>query len=219
MNLLLSFCLTTIPAAKTPTEIVQCRTHRVSLKENVLVSSFSQIKYSLLSPCSLKYFLYFFFGGIKCIKNIWIQAIRSTLLRYFESKKIFWSLILECQVLYIFIIQSLSDYWSSFMVFLKNGDVLLDIIRGAHHHRYPLMDVLGLDVQDVGGPCGGHSSGLLHDEGHGVALIEKSELKRVKEFYKSHYLSKNIQLGLPPIPTAPSIGFKSSWSRHRCVKH
>lgn len=42
------------------------------------------------------------------------------------------------------------------------------------------MDVLRLDVQDVGGPCGGHSSSLLHDEGHGVALIEQSELKRVK---------------------------------------
>lgn len=68
------------------------------------------------------------------------------------------------------------------MVFLKDGDVLLDVIRGAHHHRNPLMDVLRLDVQDVGGPCGGHSSGLLHDEGHGVALVEQSELKRVKEF-------------------------------------
>jgi len=100
------------------------------------------------------------------------------------------------------------------MVFLKDGDVLLDVIRGAQHHRYPLMDVLRLDVQDVGGPCGGHSSGLLHDEGHGVALIEKPELKRIKEFYKS-LPSKNISLGRPPIPTAPPIGFKSSCSRHR----
>lgn len=87
-----------------------------------------------------------------------------------------------------------SDFWSSFMVFLKDGDVLLDIIRGAHHHRNPLMDVLRLDVQDVGGPCGGHSSGLLHDEGHGVALVEQSELKRVKEFYKS-------------LPVAPTITY------------
>lgn len=62
-------------------------------------------------------------------------------------------------------------------MFLKDRDVLLDIIRGTHHHRNPLMEALGLDVQDVGGPCGGHPSGLLHDEGHGVALIQQSELK------------------------------------------
>lgn len=178
MNLLLSFWLT-IPAAK--------NTHRDSLLQNtlcfskrkVLVSSFSQKKKkSLLSPCSLKYFLYFFFGGIKCIKTF---GFRELDLHYWGILKVriyfglsFWS------VKYY-----ISDYWSSFMVFLKDGDVLLDIIRGAHHHRYPLMDVLGLDVQDVGGPCGGHSSSLLHDEGHGVALIEKSELKWVKKFYKS----------------------------------
>lgn len=66
-------------------------------------------------------------------------------------------------------------------MFLKDRDVLLDIIRGTHDHRYPLMEALGLDVQDVGGPGGGHPSGLLHDEGHRVALIEQSELKRVED--------------------------------------
>ncbi len=66
-------------------------------------------------------------------------------------------------------------------MFLKDRDVLLDIIRGTHNHRYLLMEALRLDVQDVGGPCGGHPSGLLHDEGHGVALIEQSELKRVED--------------------------------------
>lgn len=96
---------------------------------------------------------------------------------------LFWSVKYYISSLLFRVIHS--DYWSSFMVFLKDGDVLLDIIRGAHHHRCPLMDVLGLDVQDVGGPCGGHSSGLLHDEGHGVALVEQSELKRVKEFYRA----------------------------------
>lgn len=69
---------------------------------------------------------------------------------------------------------------SSFAMFLKDGDVLLHIIRGTQHHRFPLMDALRLDVQNVCGPCGGHSSSLLHDEGHGVAFIKQSELKWVK---------------------------------------
>lgn len=64
----------------------------------------------------------------------------------------------------------------SFVMFLVDGDVLLNIIRGSQNHWGPLMNALRLDVQDVHGPCGGHSTSLLHDEGHGVALIQESEL-------------------------------------------
>lgn len=62
------------------------------------------------------------------------------------------------------------------MMFLVDGDVLLNIIWGSQDHRDPLMDALGLDVQHIHASCGGHSSSLLSDEGHGVALIQESEL-------------------------------------------
>lgn len=67
--------------------------------------------------------------------------------------------------------------WVSFGVFLVNADVLLDIIRGTQHDRSPLVDGFWVDVQHVLGSCGGHSSSLLHDEGHGVALIKQPQLK------------------------------------------
>ena len=60
---------------------------------------------------------------------------------------------------------------------LVNGNIFLHIIRGSEDHRDPLVDIGGLDVQNVHGSCGGHASCLLHDEGHGVAFVQKSQLK------------------------------------------
>lgn len=73
-------------------------------------------------------------------------------------------------------------FWSLVML-LVDGDVLLNIIWGSQDHRLPLMDALRLDVQDVHGPCGGHSTSLLYDEGHGVTLIQESELWHKKFFF------------------------------------
>lgn len=64
----------------------------------------------------------------------------------------------------------------SLRVLLDEGDVLLHVIRGAQHHGHPLVDGLGLDVQHVHGPSGGHSPRLLRDKGHGVALVQQPQL-------------------------------------------
>lgn len=61
-------------------------------------------------------------------------------------------------------------------MFLEDGDVLLHIVGGAQHHWDPLVDGVGLDVQHVRGPGRGHPSRLLHDVGHGVALVQQSQL-------------------------------------------
>lgn len=87
-------------------------------------------------------------------------------------------------------------------VFLVNGDVLLDIIRGTEHNRSPLVDGLRLDVQHIRGSCGGHSSSLLHNEGHGVAFIKQPQLnnrQRISQvhghqFRHVHYYSKQKSL-------------------------
>lgn len=65
---------------------------------------------------------------------------------------------------------------SLFGVFLTDGNVLQHIFRGAHCHGRPLVDALGLDVQDGLEAGGGHAACLLHDEGHGVALIQQAQL-------------------------------------------
>lgn len=77
-------------------------------------------------------------------------------------------------------------------MFLVDGDVLLNIIRGSQDHRDPLMDALGLDVQHIHASCGGHSSSLLSDEGHGVALIQESELQHRQSNNSHHSFNKKF---------------------------
>lgn len=60
---------------------------------------------------------------------------------------------------------------------LTDGDVLQHVLGGAQSHRSPLMDALWLDVQDVLVARGGHAARLLHDEGHGVAFVQQSQLR------------------------------------------
>lgn len=62
---------------------------------------------------------------------------------------------------------------------LVNGNVLLDVFRGAQDYRNPLVDVLWLDVQHVHLPRGGHAASLLDDKRHGVALVQQPQLHRV----------------------------------------
>lgn len=68
-----------------------------------------------------------------------------------------------------------------FVVLPVNGKIFFHIIRRSEDHRDPLVDGGGLDVQNVHGSCSGHASCLLHDEGHGVALIQQPQLKRQQE--------------------------------------
>lgn len=70
---------------------------------------------------------------------------------------------------------------TSFLVLLKDGYVLLHIVRGAQDHRDSLVDGCGLDVQNIHGSCCGHASCLLYDERHGVAFIQQPELKQNEE--------------------------------------
>lgn len=63
----------------------------------------------------------------------------------------------------------------------KDGEILIYIIRGAQDNGNALVNRCGLDVQNIQGPCGGHASSLLHDEGHGVTLIQQPQLTRKKE--------------------------------------
>lgn len=66
---------------------------------------------------------------------------------------------------------------TSFVMLLADGKVLLHVIRRPQDHGNSLVDVGGLDVQNIHGSCSGHASGLLHDEGHGVAFIQQPQLK------------------------------------------
>lgn len=61
-------------------------------------------------------------------------------------------------------------------VLLADGDVLQHVLGGAHGHGGPLVDALGLDVQDVLEAGGGHASCLLHDVRHRVAFIQQPQL-------------------------------------------
>lgn len=65
--------------------------------------------------------------------------------------------------------------WSS-LVLLDKGQELVDVVRGAHHEGHPLMEPLGLDVQDPLRAGGGDAPRLLHDEGYGVALVQQPQL-------------------------------------------
>lgn len=65
---------------------------------------------------------------------------------------------------------------SLFGVFLTDVDVLQHVFGGAHCHGGPLVDALGLDVQDGLKASGGHAARLLHDEGHRVALVQQAQL-------------------------------------------
>lgn len=61
---------------------------------------------------------------------------------------------------------------------LDEGQVLVDVVGRAHHEGHPLVEGLGLDVQDPLGPGGGEAPGLLHQEGDGVTLVEQAQLQR-----------------------------------------
>ena len=65
----------------------------------------------------------------------------------------------------------------SLVVLLEHGEVLVDVVRGTQNHGDPLVDVVGLDVQHIHAAGGGEASSLLHDERHGVALIQQPQLK------------------------------------------
>lgn len=65
---------------------------------------------------------------------------------------------------------------TSFVVLFKDGEIFLHIIRRPQDNRNPLVNGGGLDVQNIPGARGGHASRLLHDEGHGVALVEQPQL-------------------------------------------
>lgn len=62
------------------------------------------------------------------------------------------------------------------MVLFEDGEIFIYIIWGAQDNGNPLVDGCGLDVQNIHGPCGGHASSLLHDEGHGVTFIQQPQL-------------------------------------------
>lgn len=61
-------------------------------------------------------------------------------------------------------------------VFPTDGDVLQHVFWRAQRHGSPLVDALGLDVQDGLVAGGGHAARLLNDEGHGVALVQQAQL-------------------------------------------
>lgn len=63
------------------------------------------------------------------------------------------------------------------LVLLDKRQVLVDVVRGAHHEGHPLVEGLGLHVQYPLGAGGGHAPGLLDEEGDGVALIHQPQLR------------------------------------------
>lgn len=65
----------------------------------------------------------------------------------------------------------------SFGMFFVDRDILLYIIRGAQNYRSPLVDWVRLNVQNVHGSSCCHTSSLLHDKSHGVALIQQPQLQ------------------------------------------
>ena len=72
---------------------------------------------------------------------------------------------------------SSASVYGSFVVLLEHGEVLVDVVRGTQNHRDPLVDVVGLDVQHTHAARGSEASSLLHDECHGVALIQQPQLQ------------------------------------------
>lgn len=74
----------------------------------------------------------------------------------------------------------------------KDGEIFVYIIRGAQDNGNPLVNRCWLDVQNIHGPCGGHASGLLHDEGHGVTLIQQPQLTGKKQ--ESDLMPKSLIL-------------------------
>ena len=55
-------------------------------------------------------------------------------------------------------------------------DNLLDVVLGSHHNWDTLVDLLGADLHNTLGSGSGHSTGLLHDEGHGGSLVQQTKL-------------------------------------------
>ena len=54
---------------------------------------------------------------------------------------------------------------------------LLHIVLGAHEDRDALVDLLRLEIQDGLSARGRQATSLLNDEGHGVALVQQTQLK------------------------------------------
>lgn len=63
-------------------------------------------------------------------------------------------------------------------MFLYTGEILLYIIWGPQNKGDPLVNALGLHIQDRLGACGCCASRLLNDVGHRIALIQEPELRR-----------------------------------------
>lgn len=62
------------------------------------------------------------------------------------------------------------------LVLLDEGQVLIDVIRGANHKGHALVEPLRLDVQHPLSAGGGEAPRLLDDEGYGVALVQQPQL-------------------------------------------
>lgn len=67
-------------------------------------------------------------------------------------------------------------FFSLLPVLLADGDVLQHVLGGAQGDGSPLVDGLGLDVQDGLEAGGGHAARLLHDVSHGVAFVQQPQL-------------------------------------------
>lgn len=81
---------------------------------------------------------------------------------------------------------------TSFVVLFKDGEIFIYIIWGAQDNGNPLVNRRGLDVENIHGPCGGRASSLLHDEGHGVTLVQQPQLTRKEQ--ESDLMPKSLIL-------------------------
>lgn len=70
--------------------------------------------------------------------------------------------------------ESLRDF--ILLILLNEGQVLVDVIRGADHEGNPLVERLRLNVQHPLGAGGGEASGLLDEESDGVTLVQQTQL-------------------------------------------
>lgn len=59
---------------------------------------------------------------------------------------------------------------------LDKRQVLIDVIGGADHEGHPLVERFRLNIQNPLGAGGGEASGLLDEEGDGVALVQQPQL-------------------------------------------
>lgn len=73
------------------------------------------------------------------------------------------------------------------LVLFDKGQVLVDVVDRTDHEGNPLVQRLRLDVQDPLRAGGGQASGLLDEEGDGVALVQQPQLWREQPLqWESH---------------------------------